>query len=115
MPCPVTVLGLLQGQAVLDQRLTVQPASLSSAFHKRLTANADRKHAKQLRVRHTATVANPLKERAEREKREEDRIRSRQVLERKQACPPLSPLATCALHPSRHVVLSLCVTSFENQ
>ena len=75
---------LLQGQAPLDQRLTFQPASLSTGFHKRLTAMADKRHTKASRVQHTTTVRDPMHERAAREKQEEERIRAKEALERKQ-------------------------------
>ena len=83
---PHAVCRFWQGQAPLAHRMTFQPASLSAGFHKRLTAVADRRHAKQMRVRHTTTLHDPLQERAKKEKEEEERIRNKEALMRKQVC-----------------------------
>ncbi|KAK9798160.1 hypothetical protein WJX73_002057 [Symbiochloris irregularis] len=74
-----------QGQAPLNQRMTFQPASLKAGFHKRLAANAERKHAKQTRVQQVTVMKDPVQERLRQEKEEEQRLRDKEALERKQA------------------------------
>ena len=79
LPC-----GRLQGQAALNTKIAFRPASLNSRFHKKLTAAVEKRHTKTFKVRRTATVVDPNKEKAEREKAEEARIRSREGLQRRQ-------------------------------
>ncbi|KAK9820209.1 hypothetical protein WJX72_007517 [[Myrmecia] bisecta] len=76
--------GMIQGQASLATKIAFRPASLNSTFHKRLAAAVEKRHTKTFRVRHTSTVVDPKKEKAEREKAEEMRIRNREGLARRQ-------------------------------
>lgn len=76
--------GVIQGQAALETKVALQPASLSSKLHTRLTAAVDKRHTKVNKVRHTATVSNPAQEKEQRAKMEEQRIRDRENLQRRQ-------------------------------
>lgn len=73
-----------QGQGQLCTKLHLRPASLTSKFHRQLTAAAARRHVKVHKVKATATVRDPAALKAEREKAEEERIRSRETLQRRQ-------------------------------
>ena len=64
--------------------MQLRPASLSSKFHKQLTADAQKKHVRVSKVKATATVADPNRAKADREKAEEDRIKSKENLQRRQ-------------------------------
>ena len=64
--------------------MQLRPASLSSKFHKQLTAESQKKHVRVNKVKATATVADPNRAKAEREKAEESRIKSKENLQRKQ-------------------------------
>lgn len=68
------------------KKMQLRPASLSSKFHKQLTADAQKKHVRVSKVKATATVADPNRAKAEREKAEEERIRNRESLQRRQVC-----------------------------
>lgn len=76
--------GVIQGQAALETKVALQPASLSSRLHTRLTAAVDKRHTKKHKVRHTATVSNPAEEKNRRAKAEEQRIRDSENLHRRQ-------------------------------
>lgn len=76
--------GVIQGQAALETKVALQPASLSSRLHTRLTAAVDKRHTKVHKVRHTATVSNPARDKDNRAKLEEQRIRDRENLQRRQ-------------------------------
>lgn len=73
----------VQGQGQLIKKLHLRPG-LSSKFHKQLTADTARKHVKTNKVKATVTVVDPNKLKAEKERAEEERIRSREVLQRRQ-------------------------------
>ena len=77
---------MLQGLGQLAKKVQLRPSSLSSKFHKQLTAEATRKHTRVNRVKSTATVVDPNKAKADREKAEEERIRSRENLQKRQVC-----------------------------
>ena len=66
-----------QGQGQLSTKMVFRPASLASGFHKRLTAQVDRAHVRQSKVRATTTLADPGKAKEEQERAEEQRIRER--------------------------------------
>lgn len=83
----------MQGQGQLIKKLHLRPASLSSKFHRQLTEEAARRHVKVNKVKATATVMDPNKLKAEREKAEEERIRSRETLQRRQVCIFFSQIA----------------------
>ena len=57
--------------------MAFQPHGLDSVFHKRLTSAVDKRHVKVFKVRATTTVKDPKREKLEREKAEEARIRDR--------------------------------------
>eukprot|EP00884_Botryococcus_braunii_P003478 jgi/Botrbrau1/13130/Bobra.0187s0085.1 len=63
----------IQGQGALLQKIAFRPSSLNSKFHKRLTAKIDVRYTKTTKVKATATVADPVKEKLAREKAEEER------------------------------------------
>ena len=73
-----------QGQGQLMKKMAFRPASLSSRFHRRLTAAVEKKHKKVQKVQKVTTVLDPNKEKAERERAEEQRIRDRESLQRRQ-------------------------------
>jgi RNA polymerase-associated protein LEO1 len=75
----------IQSQGRLLKKTVFRPATLSSGTHKRLAAVVDRQHVRQQRVRATTTVVDPKKEKEEREKAEEMRIRDKEKLAEKQA------------------------------
>lgn len=79
---------MLQGQGQLTKKMQLRPATLSSKFHKELTADAQKKHVRVSRVKATATIADPNRAKADREKAEEERIKSREMLQRRQVLPP---------------------------
>ena len=66
-----------QGQAQLQTKMAFRPASLLSKSHRQLTAALDKRHVKVNRVQHTVTVLDPKKAKADREREEEGRIKSR--------------------------------------
>ncbi|KAL3149138.1 hypothetical protein ABBQ32_001974 [Trebouxia sp. C0010 RCD-2024] len=76
--------GVIQGQASLETKIALQPASLNSRLHTRLTAAVDKRHTKVHKVRHTATVSNPSKQKDHQAKMEEERIRGAATLQKKQ-------------------------------
>ena len=67
----------MQGQAQLRTKMAFRPASLLSKSHRQLTAALDKRHVKVNRVQHTVTVLDPKKAKADREREEEGRIKSR--------------------------------------
>ena len=75
----------------IRQKLAFRPASLKSRFHQRLREAVERRHTKVNKVRSVATVEDPAREKAERERREEARIRATEQLERRQVCCPFPP------------------------
>ena len=78
------IIALLQAQAALLTKMAFRPVSVTSTFHKRLAIAMGKQHTKQQKVRHTVTVVDPKKAQAEREKAEEERIRGRENLSRRQ-------------------------------
>lgn len=95
-----------QGMGQICKKLTFRPASLKSRFHKRLREAVEKRHVKVNRVRSVATVEDPAREKAERERREEARIRATEQLERRQVCT----LFPSSLHP--HYLLRFLVMVF---
>lgn len=76
---------LIQGQGPLTKKLVFRPTSLTSGSHRRLAAAIDRQHGtRQQRVRATATLVDPKKEKEAREKAEEARIRDLEKLASRQ-------------------------------
>ena len=76
---------LIQGQGPLTKKVTFRPASLTSGSHKRLAAAVERQHgARQQRVRATTTLVDPKKEKEDRERAEEARIKDLEKLADKQ-------------------------------
>ena len=73
----VFILLASQGQAQLRTKMAFRPASLLSKSHRQLTAALDKRHVKVNRVQHTVTVLDPKKAKADREREEEGRIKSR--------------------------------------
>ncbi len=67
--------------------MAFRPVSVTSTFHKRLAIAMGKQHTKQQKVRHTVTVVDPKKAKEEREKAEEERIRGRENLSRRQVYP----------------------------
>ncbi len=74
----------VQGIGHVGKKLIFRPASLNSRFHQRLRQAVERRHTKVNRVRSVATVEDPAREKAERERAEEARIRATEQLERRQ-------------------------------
>ncbi|BDA50023.1 RNA polymerase-associated protein LEO1 [Coccomyxa sp. Obi] len=74
----------LEGMGHIGRKLIFRPASLNSRFHQRLRQAVERRHTKVNRVRSVATVEDPAREKAERERAEEARIRATEQLERRQ-------------------------------
>ncbi len=66
-----------QAQAPLMQKMSFRPASLTSKFHQRLSRAVGKQHVKKNKVQATVTVVDPQKLKAEREKAEEEKIKSR--------------------------------------
>jgi hypothetical protein len=64
--------------------MQLRPASLSSKFHKQLLADSQKKHERMSKIKATTTVADPNRAKAEREKAEEERIRNKESLLRRQ-------------------------------
>ncbi len=65
--------------------MQLRPASLHSKFHRQLLAEAQKKHVRMSRVKTTATVADPSRAKAEREKQIDAHIREAESLQRQQA------------------------------
>lgn len=86
----------------------MRPASLTSKFHKQLTADAARKHIKVNKVKATATTIDPNRLKAEREKAEEERIRSRETLQRRQVCAASEPNSRQSKASDDYAILSIC-------
>ncbi|KFM26606.1 RNA polymerase-associated protein LEO1 [Auxenochlorella protothecoides] len=88
---------VIQGQGQLLSKLVFQPASLSSGFHRRLAASVEGTSARVGRVKGTTTLADPARQKRERELAEEGRIRDRERLAERQArtmrrfAPPAAP------------------------
>lgn len=76
--------GILQSQGRLQHKMRFMPSSLSSKSHKMLTALVDSRHKKQYKVKNVITNTDPEREKEEKEKALEQRIRSREDLHRKQ-------------------------------
>lgn len=74
----------LQGMGKIGKKLAFRPGSLNSRFHRRLREAVEKRNVKTNRVRRVATVADPVREKQEREKQEEARIRAAEQLERRQ-------------------------------
>lgn len=76
---------IIQGQGPLQKKLTLRPASLTSASHKRLAKAVEKQHGgRQSKVRHTTTIVDPRKQKEKLEKEEEARIRDIEKLQEKQ-------------------------------
>ncbi|CAL5222078.1 g4384 [Coccomyxa viridis] len=75
---------LLECEGHFGKKMVFRPATLNSRHHKRLTQAVERHHVKVQRVQKTTTTEDPAKAKAEREKREEERIRATHQLEKKQ-------------------------------
>ena len=90
----------LQAEAALLTKMAFRPVSVTSTFHKRLATAMGKQHSKQQKVRHVVTVVDPKRAKAEREKAEDERIRGRESLFRRQ----VSHQET--LHVCEHVQLS---------
>jgi len=76
---------LIQGQARLEKKLVFRPSSLTSGSHRRLAAAVDKHHStRQQRVRPTITLVDPIKDKEDREKAEEMRIRDKERLKEQQ-------------------------------
>ena len=95
----------IQGQGQLACKLVFRPASLESAFHRRLAASVDGGAARAApKVRGTATVADPARAKRERELHEEAGIREREraaerkarTLQRNAAYRPAAPRLSSA-------------------
>uniref|UniRef100_A0A0C9RWC4 TSA: Wollemia nobilis Ref_Wollemi_Transcript_9075_2392 transcribed RNA sequence n=1 Tax=Wollemia nobilis TaxID=56998 RepID=A0A0C9RWC4_9CONI len=76
--------GILQSQGRLQQKMRFMPSSLSSKSHRLLTALVDSQHKKSYKVKNVITNTDPEREKEEKEKALEQRIRSREDLHRKQ-------------------------------
>ena len=76
--------------------MQLRPSSLRSKFHRQLAAEATKKHTRVNKVKATATIEDPNKAKADREKAEEERIRQKENLLRRQV--------SCAF----------CLTSYNN-
>ncbi|GLJ48111.1 hypothetical protein SUGI_1015880 [Cryptomeria japonica] len=76
--------GILQSQGRLQHKMRFMPSSLSSKSHKLLTALVDSRHKKSYKVKNVITNTDPEREKEEKEKALEQRIRSREDLHRKQ-------------------------------
>eukprot|EP00891_Asterochloris_glomerata_P002002 jgi/Astpho2/2002/Aster-x1052 len=77
--------GILQAVAQLRRRWALQPASLKSRLHMQLASAMDKQHVKHSRVKHTATVIDPGREKEKRAQERERTIRSKDALTRRQA------------------------------
>eukprot|EP00197_Chlamydomonas_leiostraca_P004537 CAMPEP_0202862208 /NCGR_PEP_ID=MMETSP1391-20130828/3333_1 /ASSEMBLY_ACC=CAM_ASM_000867 /TAXON_ID=1034604 /ORGANISM="Chlamydomonas leiostraca, Strain SAG 11-49" /LENGTH=447 /DNA_ID=CAMNT_0049541713 /DNA_START=90 /DNA_END=1433 /DNA_ORIENTATION=- len=75
---------VIQGQAQLRRKLALRPASLDSALHKRLRDHVDRRHTKVYKVARHGGLDNPELSKQRREQAEDERIKSREALSRKQ-------------------------------
>lgn len=75
---------ILQSQGRLLQKMKFMPSSLSSKSHKLLTALVDSRNRKIYKVKNVITNKDPEREKEETEKLEEQRIRSKEDLQRKQ-------------------------------
>lgn len=78
------VSSFIQGQGRIIKKMQLRPASLSSKFHKQLLADSQKKHERMSKIKATTTVADPNRAKAEREKAEEERIRNKESLLRRQ-------------------------------
>eukprot|EP00252_Welwitschia_mirabilis_P009755 TRINITY_DN2260_c0_g1_i2.p1 TRINITY_DN2260_c0_g1~~TRINITY_DN2260_c0_g1_i2.p1 ORF type:complete len:638 (+),score=203.68 TRINITY_DN2260_c0_g1_i2:366-2279(+) len=76
--------GILQSQGRLLHKMKFMPSSLTSKSHKMLTALVDSHHKKSYKVKNVITNTDPEREKEEKEKAHEQRIRSREDLHRKQ-------------------------------
>lgn len=76
--------GILQSQGRLLHKMRFMPSSLSSKSHRLLTALVDSRHKKSHKVKNVITNTDPEREKEEKEKALEQRIRSRVDLHRKQ-------------------------------
>ena len=74
----------VQAQAALLTKMAFRPVSVTSTFHKRLATAMGKQHSKQQKVRHVVTVVDPKRAKEEREKAEEERIRGRESLFKRQ-------------------------------
>lgn len=74
----------MQAQAALLTKMAFRPVSVTSTFHKRLATAMGKQHSKQQKVRHVVTVVDPKRAKEEREKAEEERIRGRESLYKRQ-------------------------------
>eukprot|EP00850_Spirogloea_muscicola_P021051 SM000234S07911 [mRNA] locus=s234:180004:182526:- [translate_table: standard] len=76
---------VVQAQGRLLRRMKFMPSTLNSASHKLLTAMVDTKYKKMTRImKFTNPGVDPEKEKHQREKEAEQRIRSREDLQRRQ-------------------------------
>ena len=74
--------------------MAFRPVSVTSTFHKRLATAMGKQHSKQQKVRHVVTVVDPKRAKEEREKAEEERIRGRESLFKRQVSLLLDNVAT---------------------
>mmetsp|Transcript_23684 Transcript_23684/g.32612 ORF Transcript_23684/g.32612 Transcript_23684/m.32612 type:complete len:381 (+) Transcript_23684:50-1192(+) len=69
--------GLIQAQTKLKSKITFRPSSLNSRSHRALTAKMDQRHGKTDKLRMMLTTVDPIREKEEREKVEEQRNKDR--------------------------------------
>lgn len=76
--------GTVQCLRPLTSKMVFRPSGLNSKSHKQLTAIVDKRHAKVNKLRRMLTEVDPEKEKEEREKVEEQRIKDRTHLQMQQ-------------------------------
>lgn len=77
--------GFIQAQAHLAKRMAFRPSSITSAAHRRLKQAVKKQHTGKGRTtKITTTIADPVKEKHAQAKLEEQKIRGREGLARKQ-------------------------------
>ena len=103
---------MMQCRAPLDARLAFTPASVTSAAHRRLAATVGSRHERASRVRTTATVVDPAKQKAEREREEEGASSSSKI--KRPCCNPSKFESIDILHLDEMDPTRLKVTHWKN-
>lgn len=76
--------GIIQGQSQLVSKMALVPASLNSKIHRRLREMVGKKHAKMTKISVHAAIHDPEAMKAELEKKEQERIKERESIYRRQ-------------------------------
>eukprot|EP00033_Pygsuia_biforma_P004671 GCRY01005121.1.p1 GENE.GCRY01005121.1~~GCRY01005121.1.p1 ORF type:complete len:367 (-),score=96.12 GCRY01005121.1:87-1187(-) len=75
--------GVIECHGAIDAKMVVRPTSMQNVAHRQLTRTIQERHRKTSKMKRLITNEDPLALKQQKERDEEERIRARDVLERK--------------------------------